>query len=400
MKKNKKNDDDGMTTTTTTTTTTRHWKDWLTHYLPGCSRVIAAAYSRHFGLAVTSPLVLPMTTTTTTTIRSSSSSSVDDNQQRRSNKDDQDDDHDDDTTRSTTTIRFLWQDDDDDDNNKYRGVANNNMIDYQVALMGLGGLWYSLYDSTVHGLSFLALQQHLLSFAGPTLLLIQTTNDDEIFGVYTERAWKEPSSLSSSQDNDNDDDAANSFLFRLAPQWGVYREKQQHTTTNDDAKNASSSQQQQRQSANNGRGRHHHHQYVNHHRHCRNGGHLAGLAIGGMDVDTPRIHLTLDLDEHCIARCYDGDYDDGHLLSNSNDENNDDDFSKHYYFTPARIQVWVRADETLDAHLRNGREFLDRRECARQRAATVVDKRPFLQDLLVDNAKVFAHRNFQDPEGG
>jgi hypothetical protein len=395
MKENqkKKNEYDDNGILTTTTSTTKNWKDWLTHYLPGCSRVIAAAYSRHFCLAVTSPLVLPLTTTTLT----SSSSSVDNDQQEKKLGSKDDHDHDDTTTTSTTTTRFLWHDD--DDKNRRVAVATH-IIDYQVALMGLGGRWHSLYESTVHGLSFFALQQHLLSFAGPTLLLIQTTNtnDDEILGVYTERAWKEPSF--SCQNDDNDDDAASSFLFRLAPQWGVYRKKQQPTPTSTTSSSEQQQQQQQRkwqQSANHGRW--YHHQYLNHHRHRgqnnqSNGRHLAGLAIGGITVDTPRIHLTLDLDEHCIARCYDGVFDDGDLLSSSSNDN-DDDFSKNYYFTPARIQVWVRADETLHAHLRTGREWCDRREGARQRAATVVDKRPFVQDLLVDNAKVFAHRNHQ-----
>ena len=69
-----------------------------------------------------------------------------------------------------------------------------------------------MYTSASDGLSFNRLQNALLGYGGPTLLIIQS--DDCIFGAFTSSSWKESKDFYGNSD---------CFLFQVLPETAVYR---------------------------------------------------------------------------------------------------------------------------------------------------------------------------------
>jgi hypothetical protein len=154
-------------------------------------------------------------------------------------------------------------------------------IPTSLAFMSLGGRWRRLYGSDQDGLSFPTFRQALLSYTGPTVILIETMAGDTL-GYYSESPWKSCSSPSwYSSDGD-------SFLFRLHPAWNVYQ------------RNGESSKYM-----------HYLHTPVASY---RSQGSLSGLAVGGVGVDTPRFHLNPSL-ERCQASSVDTVFQSGPLLT-------------------------------------------------------------------------------------
>ena len=72
--------------------------------------------------------------------------------------------------------------------------------------------FFRLYTSASDGLSFNRLQNALLGYGGPTLLIIQSV--DCIFGAFTSSSWKESKDFYGNSD---------CFLFQLLPETAVYR---------------------------------------------------------------------------------------------------------------------------------------------------------------------------------
>jgi hypothetical protein len=154
-------------------------------------------------------------------------------------------------------------------------------IPTSLAFMSLGGRWRRLYGSDQDGLSFPTFRQALLSYTGPTVILIETVAGDTL-GYYSESPWKSCSSPSwYSSDGD-------SFLFRLHPAWNVYQ------------RNGESSKYM--------------HYLPTPVASYRSQGSLSGLAVGGVGVDTPRFHLNPSL-EGCQASSVDTVYESGPLLT-------------------------------------------------------------------------------------
>lgn len=262
-------------------------RDWLQRVVPFSSTVVANAFCHHFGLK-----------------EPSSSQAL--------------------HSLTLEDAESLWSD---------------PIVDEQLVMMGFGGSWKSLYDSNVDGLSFLPVQNSLLGFSGPTMLLVETT-DGDILGYYTSVSWKEVNKWYVGE--------GDSCLFRLSPHWSVYRRHDSSAPF---------------------------HQFLHH-----TGKNLAGLAVGGIAEFTPRFHLTVDLDEHCKACAVGSVFDKGELLT-----------ADTSYFTPGRIQIWALADDAFGDHYARGQQTIELRETNRQRLAKV-DKREFLDHFVLDS-KVFGHRN-------
>ena len=262
-------------------------------------------------------------------------------------------------------------------------------IPMQLALMGLGdGVWRSIYQSTIHGLSFTTFTHQLLSYYGPTLVVIETTKN-EIFGYYTKVPWK-VSNRWYTQNNrigdvdlDNDvkcDDLDESFLFRLYPSWNVYRPQNEPTMVPK-----------------------RYHQYLNppsvKNGHNVNHNALVGWAVGGVADNVPRLHITPSF-EQCKACIWDSVFDSGPLLSNDDES----------YFDVFNLEVWAvtkcqypynhngiddsSCNDIYEQGKRLGEDRMSMMEHVRQRYAKV-DRTQFVDDLIHGTVlpnKLFQHR--------
>ena len=89
------------------------------------------------------------------------------------------------------------------------------LFSFSCLSAALGGPYFRLYTSLHDGLSFNRLQNALLGYAGPTLLLIHASQPKgAIFGAFTASPWKESKDFYGNSD---------CFLFQLAPTTIVYR---------------------------------------------------------------------------------------------------------------------------------------------------------------------------------
>mmetsp|Transcript_21828 Transcript_21828/g.31308 ORF Transcript_21828/g.31308 Transcript_21828/m.31308 type:complete len:149 (+) Transcript_21828:3-449(+) len=80
--------------------------------------------------------------------------------------------------------------------------------------LALGGAWHRLYTSDVDGFSFNRLQLALLSYAGPTIMIIRAAKNGSIFGAFTSSAWKESKDFFGNSD---------CLLYQIEPSLGIYR---------------------------------------------------------------------------------------------------------------------------------------------------------------------------------
>jgi hypothetical protein len=239
-----------------------------------------------------------------------------------------------------------------------------------------------LYDSDEDGLNFRILQQALLGFWGPTVLVVRTAAGD-CLGYYTRLPWKVSTNFYTFDDDgifDGDDDP--SFLFRLSPYWNKYRMvKPPHP-----------------------RSRRFYHQLLNveprnlQHGNTRQQCPLRGLAVGGVSHDSPRLHLTESLD---MCRCspVDAAFDPGNLLGTDD-----------VFFDADRILLFAVCDDGTrraavagegegeeeeegewERGIRLGRRQVRQRESDRVRAARV-DRAQFVDDVAV-LAGAFGHRD-------
>ncbi len=217
----------------------------------------------------------------------------------------------------------------------------------------LGGEWFRLYTSDEDGLSFNRLQNSLLGYSGPTLLIIKEVEGGGIFGAFTSTAWKE-----------NKDFYGNSdcFLFQLQPNVQVIRPRGGRGGTN--------------------------FMYCNSESRSRGyDGQAHGIGFGGT-VEKPRLFIAESFDG-CMASASDLTFESGALLAplrKTNSTHTMDTLSptmtsSRKYFDIESLEVWgVGGDEIVAAALgarRQQREI----KAANIRKARKVDKAAFLDDL-------------------
>jgi TLD len=212
-------------------------------------------------------------------------------------------------------------------------------IPIQLALMDLGGQWRRIYSSDHDGLSFRSFECGLISFQGPTLILIHTTRGDTL-GYFSDVPWKASSPNWFSGEGE-------SFLFRLQPTWNVY-----FPSIPDLPKRF--------------------HQFLNTPVSHQRNDLLLGLAVGGVAEDTPRLHLTMSL-ENCKACPFGSVFESGPLLG-------DEETS---FFDVDSLEVWavrILDDRTFEKDLLAGQLQASVKESVRQ-AFAKVDRRDFVDDL-------------------
>jgi hypothetical protein len=187
----------------------------------------------------------------------------------------------------------------------------------------------------------------LISYKGPTIILIQTTTHDT-FGFVTDCPWK--------FSNHWYGEHADSFLFTMNP-FAFY-----HPT--------------------NGIGKAH--QYLNLPPSYRSRD-LRGLAIGGISQDCPRVHLKESL-EDCTASAVDVTFENGPLLH--------DNMKSH--FDVSMLEVFaVNSTEIQYIHYKeHGQQDIALLEAKRLQAARV-DKTQFIEDFLAGTVMndLFKHRS-------
>ena len=226
----------------------------------------------------------------------------------------------------------------------------------------LTGLYYRLYTSDDDGLSFNRLQNALLGYSGPTLIVIRAVgSQNSIFGAFTASPWKE------SKDFYGDTDC---FLYQMAPRTSVYR-----PTGN--ARNF---------------------MYCNSHARSRGYDQQShGIGFGG-SVDQPRLFLAeSSLEDHSIAGSRDMTFSHGSLLPPvSEDDASGSNLQSH--FELLSLEVWgVGGSEVVTAALGERKKARQVKQEAINRSRKV-DKAQFLDDLRsgVIESKAFAHRQQVD----
>ena len=261
-------------------------------------------------------------------------------------------------------------------------------IPLQLSLMGLGGPWLQssrrLYSSEHNGLAFETFSLALLSFAGPTLILIRTTKGATM-GYYSELQWKSGPRWHSAENDSGDDvsgesagsNSRSSFLFRMQPSWTVYRWA-------GDADTSSCADSPWSYSVKKSR----YHQYLHSPVSYRKGM-LAGLAVGGVADDAPRLHLTTTL-ENCKAGLMDSTFQPGPLLEN------DDTM----FFDVDALEVWAIRSDHFRESLLEGQLHASVREAARHHLAQV-DRRQFVEDFQSGAYmnRVYGHRHLTRGSG-
>ncbi|CAJ1928148.1 unnamed protein product [Cylindrotheca closterium] len=242
----------------------------------------------------------------------------------------------------------------------FNGSASPLLFSFACMSPSLSGEYYRLYTSLSDGLSFNRLQNSLLGYGGPTLLIIRAT-DNTIFGAYTASSWKESKDFYGNTD---------CFLFQLSPSISIYHpsgNSQNFMYCNSYARSRGYDQQ------------------------------AHGIGFGG-SVQEPRLFIAESFDD-CVASDADLTFAKGRLLGNANDallgksaivgEKN------AKYFDIDSLEVWgVGGTEVVMEALGARTKHRDIRQAGINKARKV-DKAAFLEDFqsgLMDS-KAFAHRN-------
>jgi hypothetical protein len=200
-----------------------------------------------------------------------------------------------------------------------------------------------LYTSASDGLSFNRLQNALLGYGGPTLIIIRS--GDCLFGAFTASQWKESKDFYGNHD---------CFLYQLLPTTAVYRPSGNDTKF----------------------------MYCNSFARSRGYDQLAhGIGFGG-STDQPRLFLSESFD-NCRAAAQDMTFEKGPLLP-----------GKDQHFVIDDLEVWgVGGTAVVEEALADRKKSRGVRDAAIQKARKV-DKAAFLDDFksgLIDS-KAFAHR--------
>jgi Oxidation resistance protein len=228
--------------------------------------------------------------------------------------------------------------------------ASPLLFSFAAMSPSLGGSWHRLYTSDSDGLSFNRLQNALLGYSGPTLLIIKEAEHGGIFGAKTSTAWKESKDFYGNSD---------CFLFTIKPKMLVMRPR--GTGTN--------------------------YMYCNSMSRSRGYDGLAhGIGFGG-NSEKPRLFISETFDG-CMAGSSDLTYEAGQMLPSRDDGN------PSKFFELEALEVWgVGGDEVVSEALGNRHK---QREIVASniRKARKVDKAQFLDDFksgLIES-KAFRHR--------
>lgn len=253
--------------------------------------------------------------------------------------------------RSASSLPLLRAPLVDGDSVVLRGPCNSLSVSLALLSPELAGSWKRLYLSDSDGFSFETFERALLAYSGSTLLLIRTTSastDDrhEVFGFYTDCPWRISNSWYG--------EGSNSFLFTLSPilqYFAPVGTKPFHMRL--------------------------------HNAPTTRGDVFQGLGIGGINSDTPRVHITRSF-EQCKAGAIDGVYESGPLLSDGN-----------IFFDIDVLEVWAidSSEEALKRAMEMGKAAEAIRE-GRRLSAARVDRKQFLDDFqsgVIENS-LFDHR--------
>jgi hypothetical protein len=231
--------------------------------------------------------------------------------------------------------------------------APNSPLLFTFACMSnsLGGKWHRLYTSDSDGLSFNRLQNSLLGYGGPTLLIIRETLGGGVFGAFTAHAWKESKDFYGNSD---------CFLFQLLPACAVYRP------------------------SGNGRA----YMYCNSEARSKGYDRLShGIGFGG-NTDQPRLFISECFDG-CTASSQDLTFERGVLLPRGPDGN------LRKRFDIESLEVWGVGGDDMVAGALGARDRQREIVAANIRKARKVDKAQFLDDFqsgLIES-KAFQHRD-------
>jgi hypothetical protein len=212
----------------------------------------------------------------------------------------------------------------------------------------LNGSYYRLYTSAADGLSFNRLQNSLLGYAGPTLLIIRAVSGG-IFGAFTASQWKEAKDFYGNTD---------CFLFQMAPVTAVYRPTGSNSNfmyCNSNARSKGYDQQ------------------------------AHGIGFGGT-VQEPRFFVEESFD-NCVAGNRDLTFENGVLLPKTASGGVRKHFEIH------ALEVWgVGGDDVVQQALGARAEARSVKDEAMRRARKV-DKAAFLDDFRsgVIESKAFQH---------
>jgi len=214
----------------------------------------------------------------------------------------------------------------------------------------LGGSWHRLYTSAADGLSFNRLQNALLGYGGPTLIIIRSISGG-IFGAFTASSWKESKDFYGNSD---------CFIYQLIPMTAVYRPSGSGTN----------------------------YMYCNSEARSRGYDNQAhGIGFGG-SVDQPRLFIS-ETFEDCVARGQDLTFDYGALLSKTGEGA----LQKH--FDIDSLEVWGVGGDAVVAEALGARNRTRAITEANLRKARKVDKAAFLDDFrggLIES-KAFAYKD-------
>ena len=238
----------------------------------------------------------------------------------------------------------------------------------------LGEKWYQIYAGETDGWTFQALENAILGYEGPTLLVIQAQSDREknatvTFGAYTASKWEK-----NKRDFFGGSDC---FLFQLLPTLRVLNSLPKMGT----------------------RGGHYMYFHSNTNVQTSNPSRKDDLAVGlgfGGTVRSPRLFIDSNL-EYCSVSHQDTSFEEGHLGFPPTD----DPFSSPSLSTTHDIyslEVYAVGDEEMiHRGFRAQRQHRDIADATLRNARTV-DKAAFLGDMRNGfvETKTFAHRGQVD----
>jgi len=215
----------------------------------------------------------------------------------------------------------------------------------------LGGEWHRLYTSDSDGLSFNRLQNALLGYSGPTLIVIQESATSGIFGAFTSSQWKESKDFYGNSD---------CFIFQLTPSAAICRPR--------------------------GAGKNY--MYCNSKARSKGyDGQAHGIGFGGT-VDCPRLFIS-ETFEGCVAASGDMTFKAGTLLPPPLP-----DTPATKFFDIESVEVWGVGGDDIVAEALGSRDQQRQIAFANIQKARKVDKAQFLDDFnsgLFDS-KAFAHK--------
>jgi hypothetical protein len=239
------------------------------------------------------------------------------------------------------------------DSNMFESPRSPLLFTFGCLSSSLRGTYFRLYTSDNDGLSFNRLQNALLGYSGPTLLVIRSA-DNGIFGAFTASPWKE------SKDFYGDSDC---FLFQIAPTTAVYRPTGNacnYMYCNSFARSRGYDQQ------------------------------AHGLGFGGT-VDEPRLFLAENFDD-CVAAGADMTFENGSLLPQQYEGGVV--VSKRSHFAIDSVEVWgVGGDDVVQQALGERDKVREIKDIGIRRARKV-DKAQFLDDFRSGaiSSKAFGYR--------